>query len=70
MNLVEAKKTLERIPAPSGLMRVPEAAMLTGHNPETLYRRIRRGELRAWGRPFRVALDDILPMYLPGACQK
>lgn len=51
-------------------MRVPEAAMLTGHNPETLYRRIRRGELRAWGRPFRVALDDVLLMYLPGACQK
>jgi hypothetical protein len=70
MNLAEATKVLERISPPSGLMRVTEAAMLTGHNPETLRRRIRRGELRAWGRPYRVAISDVLPMFMPAACGK
>jgi hypothetical protein len=40
--------------------------MAVGLNPETVHRRIRRGELRAWGRPYRVALEDLLPLYEPG----
>jgi hypothetical protein len=52
------------------LLRVREAAMMVGLNPETVRRRIRRGEVRAWGKPQKVSLDDLLPLYLPAACRK
>jgi hypothetical protein len=33
-------------------------------------RRIRRGEIRAWGRRQKIALDDLLPIYVLDACRK
>jgi hypothetical protein len=44
--------------------------MMVGLNPETIRRRIRRGEIRAWGHPHKIALDDLLPIYLPEACRQ
>jgi hypothetical protein len=46
-------------------LRVAEAAAIAGLNPETLRRRIRRGELPAWGSPRRVALNDVLQQFVP-----
>ena len=66
----DARTTLERAVRPNGLYRVREAAMMIGLNPETIHRRIRRGEIRAWGRPQKVSLDDLLPIYMPEACRK
>ena len=65
-----AQSTLDRAVRPAGLYRVREAALMVGLNPETIRRRIRRGEIRAWGRPQKIALDDLLPIYLPEACRK
>jgi hypothetical protein len=69
MNLDEAKHTLTRIPPPSGLMRVSQAASILGLNPETIRKRIRRGQLTAWGRrgTLHVALADVLPQFDPRA---
>ena len=71
MDLKEAKITLSRIPPPSfGLMRISEAAAFAGVCAETLRRRVRRGELPAWGRPRRVALNDVLQQFEPGSAQR
>ena len=60
-----------RTTLPVQLMRVSEAAALIGVHPETLRRRIRRGELPAYGKPpRRVAVEDLLEPYKPGACKK
>ena len=60
----------ERAVRPIALYRVREAAMIVGMNPETIRRRIRRGEIRAWGRPQKVSLDELLPIYVPEAGRK
>jgi len=68
--VTEAQSTLEHSVRPAGLFRVREAAMMVGMNPETIRRRIRRGEIPAWGRPQRIALDDLMPIYMPQAWRK
>ena len=60
----------ERAGRPVLLYRVREAALIVGMNPATIRRRIRRGEIRAWGRPQKVSLDDVLPIYVPEAFRK
>ena len=70
MTISGARTTLERVVRPYALYRVREAAMMVGMNPETIRRRIRRGEIPAWGRPQKVSLDDLLPIYVPEACRK
>jgi hypothetical protein len=47
------------------MMKVSDAAAIAGVNPETLRRRIRRGQLQAWGSPRRVALNDVLQQFVP-----
>jgi len=64
MDLNEARKVLRRQPPP-GLMKIADAAAIAGVNPETLRRRVRRGELAAWGSPRRVALGDVLQQFIP-----
>lgn len=46
---------------------VKEVAQLAGINPRTCWRAIRRGTLRAFGRPgfLRVRLEDLLSLYDP-----
>ena len=66
MDIHEAKKVLERIPPPFGLMKISEAAALAGLHPETLRRRVRRGELRAWGFPRKVRYADVMQQFIPG----
>jgi hypothetical protein len=68
--LTEAHTTIDHAVRPGGLYCVREAAMMVGLNPETVRRRIRRGEIRAWGRPQRISLDDLLPIYVPDSCRK
>jgi hypothetical protein len=66
MNTNDAKKVLHSIPPPSfGLMKITEAAALAGCHPETLRRRVRRGELTAWGSPWKVAYADVMRQYEP-----
>jgi excisionase family DNA binding protein len=71
MDINDAKKVLNSIPPPSfGLMKISEAAALTGLHPETLRRRVRRGELRAWGFPRRVSLSDVMKQFIPPAVRE
>lgn len=63
----ERRFTATPLPDPvpaSRLMRVQDAAYAAGMNAETIRRRIRSGVLRAWGRPARVLLADLLPPYV------
>jgi excisionase family DNA binding protein len=60
-------------PAPARLPRdlypVAEAARVAGCHPRTIYRAIRRGDVRAYGRPrcWRVSLAEVLrPQPVPG----
>jgi hypothetical protein len=64
MDLNEARKALRRT-APPGLLKIAEAAAVAGVHAETLRRRVRRGELAAWGSPRRVALTDVLRQFIP-----
>ncbi len=61
MTIPQAKKILEQIPTTFELMRVTDAAFRVGLNPETIRRRIRSGEIVAYGRPQRVFIRDLLP---------
>ncbi len=70
MTTTEAQHVLDTIPPPHGLMRVNDAAAAAGIHPETVRRRIRRGEVRAWGRPRQVLVSDLLPQYQPPRCEK
>ena len=65
MELSDAKKAIRRNPPTFGLMKISQAAALAGLHPETLRRRVRRGELTAWGFPRRVALADVLEQFNP-----
>ena len=53
---------------PRGLMRVPEAAMLVGLNPFVIWRRIRAGKIKAFGRPRRIFVEDLLEPVVPNLC--
>jgi excisionase family DNA binding protein len=64
MDLAEARKLLRRT-APPGLLRISEAAAVAGVHPETLRRRVRKGELPAWGSPRRVRREDVLKQFIP-----
>jgi predicted DNA-binding transcriptional regulator AlpA len=59
MTTKAAKKAFEQ-PMPHELWKLRDAAEMCGLCTETLYRRIKRGELVAYGRPFRVRLNDVL----------
>jgi predicted DNA-binding transcriptional regulator AlpA len=74
VTLQEAKKYLKQTlgsqkpvgrPNPMELLKVSEAADLCGVHPKTLWRRIQRGELRAWGSPRRVRIADVLWEFEP-----
>jgi predicted DNA-binding transcriptional regulator AlpA len=49
------------------LLRVRDAADLCGMHPRTLWRRIKSGQLPAWGSPRRVRISDVLVRYDPEA---
>lgn len=53
------------------LITVQKAAELTGFSRDCLWRRIRQGRLRAYGRPqaYRVSIDDILPQAEPSQAE-
>ena len=71
MEIKEAKALLRRIPPPTfGLMKIAQAAALSGHHPETLRRRVRSGQLAAWGFPRRVLLADVLRQFDPDQREK
>ncbi len=65
MTLSEATAVLSKIPDPTRLYRVRDAALLVGLNEETIQRRIRAGEVPAYGYPRRVNLADLLKPYQP-----
>jgi hypothetical protein len=56
-SIAAARKVLTPVLTPERLMKVSVA----GLNPKTLRRRIRLGQLRAWGFPRRVLIEDVLP---------
>jgi hypothetical protein len=71
MDITDAKKVLTQSSPPSfGLMKISEAAAMAGCHPETLRRRVRRGELAAFGFPRRVALADVLKQFIPPALRE
>ncbi len=65
MTIGQAARVLSAIPEPFRLLRVREAAVVTGMHRRTIYRRIRNGEVRAWGNPRRVVIDDLLRPFVP-----
>ncbi len=67
MTVKEAAAVLAAIPEPGRLLRVREAALLMRLDRDTIYKRIRSGQVRAWGSPRRVLLDDLLRPYIPEA---
>ena len=48
---------------PSDLVSVAEAAEISGMTCPTVWRKIRAGQLRAWGvrRCYRISLSELLP---------
>ncbi len=65
MILNEAAAVLGKIPEPGSLRRVRDAALIVGLHPETINRRIRAGEIPAYGFPRRVDLADLNKLYEP-----
>ncbi len=53
------------IAEPCRLLRVREAALVMRLDRETICNRVRSGQVRAWGSPFRVLLDDLLRPHIP-----
>jgi excisionase family DNA binding protein len=51
-------------------MTVKEAALTLRMHEDTIRRRIRRGQILAWGRPQRIRIEDLLPVYVPSGTQK
>jgi hypothetical protein len=71
MNITDAKKVLTSIPPPSfGLLKISEAATMAGCHPETLRRKVRRGDLPAWGSPLKVSFADVMRQYGPRRREK
>jgi hypothetical protein len=66
--LTQARATLAPVASvASGLFSVREAAMRAHMNEFTLWKLIRQGKLKAYGRPgaLRVSLGDLLAPYDP-----
>jgi hypothetical protein len=53
---------------PLDLVSIPQAAFMAGLHPNSLYRMIRRGNLRAFGRRgfLRISLRELLAPRTPG----
>lgn len=51
--------------SPFELFKISAAASMCGFNEKTLRARIRRGELPAYGKPWRVRMEDIFVAYDP-----
>jgi hypothetical protein len=49
------------------LMKVSAVAQMIGLHPRTIYQRVHRGEIPAWGKPLRVRLEDVLKPFVPRA---
>ena len=67
MDLKQAGATLRNAIRPADLCSVRDAAMRARMNEYTLWRLIREGKLRAYGRrgALRVSLDDLLSPHEP-----
>ena len=69
MDLSEAKAILKDAIRPKAyeVVSVAEAALAVGLSEETVRRRIRRGQIPAWGMKgtLRVRVADLLPPYVP-----
>ena len=67
MDLKQAASTLRNAVRPSNLCSVREAALRARMNEFTVWKLIRQGKLRAYGRPgaLRVSVDDLLAPYEP-----
>jgi hypothetical protein len=63
VTISEAQNVFRTLPPVTGLMRAADAAALAGLNPETVHRRVRRGQVPAWDNPRRVRLVDLLVVY-------
>jgi hypothetical protein len=66
MTLREARQVLDDH-RPTDLLTVQDAALVVRMHPGAIWRLIRQGKLRAYGRPraLRVSLADLLPVYDP-----
>jgi hypothetical protein len=67
MELDQVATTLRRAIRPADLCPVAEAAVRAHLNAFTVWRWIREGRIKAYGRPgcLRVSLADLLPEYDP-----
>ncbi len=67
MNEVRRAATPQRAALPLDLAPVREAAAAFQINPFTVWKLIRQGKLRAYGRAgsIRVSLADLMPEYAP-----
>ena len=67
MELKQAENTLRRAVRPSDLCPVTEAAVRTRISPFTIWKWIREGRIKAYGRHkcLRVSVADLLPEYSP-----
>jgi hypothetical protein len=70
MTIKQAAAVLRGIAEPGRLLRVRDAAAMAGLHEETVRRRIRSGEVPAYGFPYRVNLADLLKPYEPKRRQK
>jgi hypothetical protein len=67
MNLNHAETTLRRAARPTDLCSVSEAAVRTSLNKFTIWKWIRAGSVKAYGRSgcLRVSVADLLPEFDP-----
>jgi hypothetical protein len=67
MDLKQAEITLRRSARPLDLCSVSEAAARARLNPFTVWKWIREGHIKAYGRPgsLRVSVADLLPEFQP-----
>lgn len=63
MSLPQATTILSKMPHAGSLYRVRDAALIVGLHEDTIQRRIRSGEVPAYGFPRMVALADLLKPY-------
>jgi hypothetical protein len=67
MDFKQADSTLRNAIRPFDLCSVREAALRARMNEFTVWKLIRQGKLKAYGRPgaLRVSVDDLLPLHEP-----
>jgi hypothetical protein len=67
MDFKQADSTLRNAIRPTDLCSVRDAALRARMNEFTVWKLIRQGKLRAYGRPgaLRVSVDDLLTPYKP-----